>query len=94
MSEDVVVATHLDADIRDRAERVANLAGMTLPDLFWMVAIRAAEDGTLPHDPEYEDWVKQQIQKALDDPSPGIPSEEVEAYFAEKRARLLAGLRD
>ena len=94
MSEDVIVAAHIDSEIRDRAEKVANEAGLTLPDVFRMVAIRAAEDGTLPYDPDYEDWITQQIQEALEDTSPGIPSEEVEAYFAEKRARLLASLKD
>jgi antitoxin (DNA-binding transcriptional repressor) of toxin-antitoxin stability system len=40
-------------------------------------------------DAEHDAWVRSQIQEALDDPRPGIPEEEVEAYFAQRRAASL-----
>lgn len=46
-------------------------------------------------DPVHDAWVRTQIQQALDDPRPGIPGEEVEAYFAQRRAasmRRAAGI--
>lgn len=37
----------------------------------------------------YDEYVRQAVQAALDDPRPGIPDEEVKHYFALKRAALL-----
>lgn len=37
----------------------------------------------------YDEYVRQAVQAALDDPRPGIPHEEAERYFALKRAALL-----
>ena len=36
----------------------------------------------------YDEYVRQAVQAALDDPRPGIPHEEAEHYFALKRAAL------
>lgn len=41
---------------------------------------------TVMTDPGHDAWVRIQIQQALDDPRPGIPEDEVEAYFAQRRA--------
>ena len=38
---------------------------------------------------EHDAWFRAKVQEALDDPRPGIPHEEVEAYFAERRAAAL-----
>ncbi|MGR2661924.1 antitoxin PaaA2 family protein [Chromobacterium haemolyticum] len=37
----------------------------------------------------YDNFVRQAVQAALDDPRPGIPHEEAERYFTLKRAALL-----
>jgi len=37
----------------------------------------------------YDEYVRQAVQAALDDPHPGISDEEVEHYFALKPAALL-----
>ncbi|WP_371926413.1 hypothetical protein [Chromobacterium sp. IIBBL 290-4] len=37
----------------------------------------------------YNDYVRQAVQAALDDPRPSIPHEEAKLYFAHKRAILL-----
>lgn len=96
MSEDVIVEAHIDSEIRDRAEKVLKNSGMTMPEYIQLVVARVAEDGVIPTgivpDPEYEAWVRAEIEEALKDESPGIPAEEVEAEFARKRAELLAKL--
>lgn len=39
---------------------------------------------------DYDTYVRQAVQAALDDPSPGIPDDVVEREFALKRAALLS----
>ena len=43
-----------------------------------------------PPTPEYVEWLRAKVEKSRADfeANGGIPSEEVEAYFAEKRAKL------
>jgi DNA-damage-inducible protein J len=43
----------------------------------------------------YETWFRQQVQGALDDPRPPLPSRTVEQHFAKRRAaaRRKAGAR-
>jgi DNA-damage-inducible protein J len=48
-----------------------------------------------PHDfaddPETHDtWFRARVREALDDPRRDIPGDEVETYFAERRANALA----
>lgn len=38
---------------------------------------------------EYDAWFRTKVQEALDDPRPDIPNDEVEAYFAKRRAAAL-----
>jgi DNA-damage-inducible protein J len=42
---------------------------------------------------DHDAWFREQVQQALDDPRPDIPSEEVEAHFAKRRAASLSVLR-
>ena len=96
MSEDVIVAAHIDSEIRDRAEKALENSGMTVLEYIQLVVTKVAEDGVIPAgilpDPEYDAWIRAEIEEALRDESPGIPAEEVEAEFARKRAALLAKL--
>src|SRR5271168_2694172 len=46
-------------------------------------------DAEAVSNPEYDAWFRSQVQEALDDRRPGIPGEEVEARFAERRASSL-----
>ena len=39
--------------------------------------------------PEHDAWFRSQVQQALDDRSPRIPADEVEARFAQRRAASL-----
>ncbi len=40
-------------------------------------------------DPEHDAWFRAQVQEALDDTSPDLSEEEVEAHFAQRRAASL-----
>ena len=88
MSEDVIVEAQIDSEIRDRAEQVLTSMGMTLPDLIRLTVTQVADDGTLPQglDLEYDEWVRQQVQEALDDPGPYLTSEEVERHMDRVKA--------
>jgi len=95
MAENALVQTRIDAAIRDKAAEVLALSGLTVSDAVRILLTRAANEGVVPmelraNDEAYDAWFRTKVQEALDDPRPGIPDEEVEAYFAKKRADLLA----
>lgn len=82
---------------RNRAKAGALLAekGLTIHQATDILFSRIAESGVVPDilltpEDEYDAWFRAQVQDALDDPRPGIPGDEVEAYFAKKRAELRA----
>jgi antitoxin (DNA-binding transcriptional repressor) of toxin-antitoxin stability system len=50
-------------------------------------------DSEAASDPEYDAWFRARVQEALDDPQPGIPNEEVEAEFAQRRAATLRTIK-
>jgi len=95
MAENALVQTRIDAAIRDKAAEVLALSGLTVSDAVRILLTRAANEGVVPmelraNDEAYDAWFRTKVQEALDDPRPRIPDEEVEAYFAKKRADLLA----
>lgn len=99
MPANALIETHIDADIKDRASVVLAMMGLTVSDAVRILLTKVADDGALPAglqaDPEaYDKWFRAQVQEALDDPSPDYSDEEVEAYFAEKRAATLRGLNE
>ncbi|MDB5537468.1 MAG: RelB antitoxin [Devosia sp.] len=91
MATNALVQTRIDADIKDRATEVLSTMGLTVSDAVRILLTRVANEGALPAglttDPEaYDKWFRAKVQEALDDPHPGYSSDEIEAYFAEKRA--------
>ena len=98
MSEDALVQAQINSDIRDRAEKVLQDAGMTIPDLLRLALTRTAEYGEVPYglssadDPEYDAWFRAQVQEALDDPGPYLTAEEAEVEMAAFKADLLKKL--
>ena len=95
MAENALVQARIDPDIRDRASKVLERAGLTVSDAVRILLTRTANEGALPFEllnesAEYDAWFRAKVQEALDDPRPSIPHEEVEAEFAERRARLRA----
>ncbi|GLQ11789.1 DNA damage-inducible protein [Devosia yakushimensis] len=97
MAANALIQTRIDADIKDRATAVLDTMGLTVSDAVRILLTRVANEGALPAglttDPDaYDKWFRAKVQEALDDPHPGYSSEEVEAFFAEKRAATLRAL--
>jgi len=92
MSEDVDVTAQIDSGIRDRAEKILESAGMTVPEYIQLAMTRVAEDGALPYglqvpyDPEYDAWVRQEILAAMEEEGPYFTSEEVNRHMDEVKA--------
>lgn len=64
---------------------VAGATSSTRPDL--SRALKARHEAAA-----YDAWFRQQIQEAIDDPSPAIPHAEVKAHFDRKKADLIASM--
>jgi DNA-damage-inducible protein J len=91
MPETALVQARIDPAIKDRAAKVLEELGITVSDVVRIVLTRTANEGALPFellqsDAAHDAWFRAKVQQALDDPRPNIPHEEVEAYFAERRA--------
>ena len=89
----VTVETPIESDLRDRAKRALAKQGMTIEEITYMLLADIAEGAPVPESlrlrkQAHDDWVRAMVQKALDDPRPGIPGEVVEEYFAKRRAGL------
>ncbi|MDP1732107.1 MAG: type II toxin-antitoxin system RelB/DinJ family antitoxin [Devosia sp.] len=93
MAATALVQARIDPDVKDRAAAVLEGMGLSVSDAVRILLTRVANEGALPFeltsDPEaYDAWFRAKVQEALDDPSPRIPGEEVEEYFAKRREEL------
>lgn len=91
---DTLVEAHVDTDVTEKAAIVLQGLGLTVEDGLRLFLARTADLGDLPFPTEdaemaHDLWVRAKVQEALDDPRPAIPDDEVETYFAAKRAALL-----
>lgn len=89
-----LVQARIDSEIKERASAVLESLGLTLSDVVRILLTRVANEGGLPagfvsDSKAYDIWFKAKVRESLDDDSPGIPHEEVEAYFAKRREELL-----
>jgi DNA-damage-inducible protein J len=95
MAANALVQTRIDAAVKDRASEVLGMMGLTISDAVRILLTRTANEGALPFEltvdsAAYDAWFRAKVQEALDDPRPDIPGEDVEAEFAERRAKLKA----
>ncbi|WP_375452229.1 type II toxin-antitoxin system RelB/DinJ family antitoxin [uncultured Devosia sp.] len=91
MPANALIQTRIDRDVKERASEVLAMMGLSVSDAVRILLTKVANEGALPFnltsDPqEYDRWFRAKVQEALDDPHPGYSSEEVETFFAEKRA--------
>ncbi len=90
MSAKAIVQARIDAGIKDRAAEVLDAMGLTVSDAVRILLTRIANEGALPFGfPDataHDDWFRAKVREAMDDPRPAVPHEEVEAYFAKRRA--------
>jgi DNA-damage-inducible protein J len=94
MPANALVQTRIDPVVKERAAAVLGELGITVSDAVRILLTRTANEGILPfaltqNAPEHDAWFRAKVQEALDDPRPAIPHDEVEAYFAERRAAAL-----
>jgi len=99
MAANALIQTRINADVKDRATEVLSTMGLTVSDAVRILLTKVANEGALPFnfttDPEaYDRWFRAKVQEALDDPHPGYSSEEVEEYFAQKRAATRKALAE
>ncbi|MHB1103403.1 MAG: type II toxin-antitoxin system RelB family antitoxin [Devosia sp.] len=93
MSADALVEAHVDSDVKERAAEVLGGMGLSVSDVVRILLTRIADEGAVPFEltgdeADYDAWFRAQVQEALDDPRPTIPGDEVEEYFAKRRAEL------
>jgi DNA-damage-inducible protein J len=91
MPANALVQTRIDPSVKERASAVLGEMGMTVSDAVRILLTRTANEGVLPFSParnaaEHDAWFRAKVQEALDDPRPAVPHEQVEAYFAQRRA--------
>lgn len=85
-----MVNVRISDELKQQASEVLAHMGLNISDVIRMLLTKIASEGKLPDflttDPEtYDKWFRAKVQEALDDPSPGIPHEEV---MASVRARI------
>ncbi|MGQ0835338.1 MAG: CopG family ribbon-helix-helix protein [Gammaproteobacteria bacterium] len=74
----------VDADLKERfseAAREQDRAGSQLLRDFMRSFVTQRTDAAA-----YDAWFRQQVQGALDDPRPPVPTKTVEQHFAKRRA--------
>ena len=91
MAANALVQTRIDPAVKERAAAVLSEMGITVSDAVRILLTRTANEGTRPfalatNAAEHDAWFRAKVQEALDDPRPGLPHDEVSAYFAERRA--------
>jgi DNA-damage-inducible protein J len=91
MATNALIQTRIDADVKERAAAVLDDMGLTVSDAVRILLTRVANEGALPaglttNPAAYDAWFRAKVQEALDDPRPDIPSDEVEEYFAKRKA--------
>jgi len=91
MPANALVQTRIDPAVKERAAAVLSAAGITVSDAVRILLTRTANEGALPFSltpnaAGHDAWFRAKVREALDDPRPDIPHDEVEAYFAKRRA--------
>jgi DNA-damage-inducible protein J len=94
MPANALVQTRIDPDVKERAAAVLGELGITVSDAVRILLTRTANEGALPftlaqNAAGHDAWFRAKVQQALDDPRPAIPHEQVEAHFAQRRAKAL-----
>ena len=94
MAASALVQTRIDPAVKERAAAVLGEMGISVSDAVRILLTRTANEGALPFSlaqnaAEHDAWFRAKVLEALNDPRPDIPDDEVEAYFAERRAAAL-----
>ena len=102
MGASVVVQARIDEDIKREATEVLDGLGLSVSDVVRMVLTKTARDKALPigltsspfpppgDQQVYDAWFRAKVQEALDDPRPGLTTEEARIRMREHRAKVAA----
>lgn len=90
-----LVQTRINREVKERAAEVLDNLGLTVSDVVRILLTRIAKEGSLPmgftNDPvAYDAWFRAKVQAALEDTSPTVSHDDVEAHFAKRRATALS----
>ncbi|HEX4006028.1 MAG TPA: type II toxin-antitoxin system RelB/DinJ family antitoxin [Acidobacteriaceae bacterium] len=87
MPKEAVFTLKLEAELRDafisEAAAVHQPASQLVRE-FMREFIRSQHEAR-----EHDGWFRAEVQKALDDKSPGIPNQQVKRHFAKRRAQAM-----
>lgn len=91
MPANALVQTRIDPDVKNRATAVLEELGITVSEAVRILLTRTANEGALPFaltrdSAAHDAWFRTKVQKALNDPHPGIPREKVQVHVAQRRA--------
>lgn len=91
-ANNALVQTRIDPEVRDRAAAVLKDLGLTVSDVMRMLLTRIANEGGLPVElsvkrEEYDAWFRAKVLEAMNDSRPGVVHDQIEALFANKRAK-------
>ncbi|WP_233880574.1 type II toxin-antitoxin system RelB/DinJ family antitoxin [Paraburkholderia flagellata] len=93
MNANALVQVRIDHALKQRAAEVLDNMGLTVSDAVRILLTRIANEGALPFDfavdpVAHDAWFRAKVREALEDPRPALADEEVEAYFAKRRAAV------
>ncbi|GAC1579929.1 MAG: hypothetical protein NVS3B5_13280 [Sphingomicrobium sp.] len=92
-----LVQTRVDPEVKERATVILGNLGLTVSDAVRILLTRTAREGALPFElladsKAHDAWFRRKVQEALDDDTPTMPHDEVEARFAARRKTTRAKL--
>jgi DNA-damage-inducible protein J len=95
MSANALVQTRIDAEVKARATAVLDRMGLTASDVVRILLTRVENKGALPagflpDSATHDAWFRAKVMEGLDDTRQAVPSDDVEAHFARRRAAALA----
>ena len=93
MPTNALIQTRIDLDVKQRASAVLESVGLTVSDAVRILLTKTANEGALPFsistDAVHDAWFRRKVEEAMKSTEPTLSSEEVEAYFAKRRASAL-----
>jgi len=87
MPKEAVFTLKLESELRDAF--VAEAAAIHRPASQLVREFMREFVRTRQEEREHDAWFRAEVEKALRDPRPGMPDEEVEKHFARRRANAL-----
>lgn len=74
--------------IYQRSQKLPDAAAREVLDFIDFLGQRYGVADVATGTAEYNEWFRAQVQRALDDPRPGVPNTQVREHFAQRRDAL------